>query len=376
LETVVKNLIEPLNENINEKNLIIRLKSLFSDKEIFMTVLILWFILIYLALPFFGSIIQNQDLLLILMIFFPFVCLVIPLFTIKVISGQFSEEETSLNTLWKGESPEHERKYIIYHVGFIWAIYFFIAQFGGPLMLIMLLTGIIVFIVGLRKGWLLTADGGVERFRDYFTRLDKEQILFLLFMFVVLAGGKAYFGYVIIFAYIAAIIVHDRIKPSQLGARSYKILLLVPILIVMVLQNFVINYIIWMSGNIEILGGDNYSIFQALYTYLVVGFGEEISFRVVFQTFLERRYGSQRGIVIASILFAIGHIPSHFLGMAMLFGSDLILVLALSSISILLVFYSSMIYGYVWYRTRNLWVISGAHMLANSSSTIIYQIFN
>jgi len=376
LKTAVKNPKAPLNENINEKNLIVRLKSLFSDKEIFMTVLVLWFILVYLALPFFGSIIQDQNLLLILMIIFPFVYLVIPLYVIKIISKQFLGNETSLDTLWKGESPEQEQKYIIYHVGFIWAIYFFIAQFGGPLMLIMLLTGIIVFIVGLRKGWLLTTDGGVERFRDYFKRLDKSQILFLLFMFVGLAGGLAYIGYVIIFAYIAAIIVHDRIKPSQLGIRSNKIIFLVPALVVMVLPNFVINYIIWMSGNIELLGGDNYSIFQALYTYLVVGFGEEISFTVVFQTFLERRYGSQRGIVIASILFAICHIPSHFLGMGMLFGSDLILVLVLGSISILLVFYSSMIYGYVWYRTRNLWVISGAHMLADSSSTIIYRIFN
>jgi len=372
----MKNLKESTNENINEKNLMVRVKSLFSDKNVFMTVLVLWFILIYSALPFFGSIIQDQILLLILMIIFPFVCLIIPLLVIKIVSDQFSIDETSLDTLWKGESSEHERKYVIYHVGFIWAVYFFIAQFGGPLMLIMILIGIIVFITGLRKGWLLTTDGGVERFREYFTRLDKGQILFLLFMFVGLAGGMAYIGYVIIFAYIAAIIIHDRITPFRLGARSNKIILLVPVLVVMVLQNFVLNYLLWLSGNIELLGGDNYTIFQALYMFLVVGVGEEISFTVVFQTFLERRYGSQRGIVISSILFAICHIPSHFLGMGMLFGPDLILVLVLSSISILLVFYSSMIYGYVWYRTRNLWIISGAHMLADSSSTIIYKIFN
>ncbi|MFX0086830.1 MAG: CPBP family intramembrane glutamic endopeptidase [Candidatus Hodarchaeota archaeon] len=340
-----------------------------------MTVLFIWFILVYLALPCFGSIIQDQNLLLVLMIIFPFVYLIIPLGVIKIISNQFSENETSLDTLWKGESPEQEQKYIIYHVGFIWAIYFFIAQFGGPLMLIMLLIGIIVFTAGLRRGWLLTTGRDIERFRDYFKRLDKNQILLLLFMFVGLAGGMTYFGYIIIFAYIAAIIVHDRIKPSQLGARSYKIIFLIPVLLVMVLPNFVLNYLFWMSGNIELLGGDNYTIFQALYMYLVVGFGEEISFRSVFQTFLERRYGNQRGILLASALFAICHIPSHFLGMAMLFGSDLILVLALGSISILLVFYSSMISGYVWYRTRNLWVISGAHMLENSSSTIIYRLF-
>lgn len=367
---------EPLKKKFDEKTLIKRLKSLFSEKYIFMTALFLWFIPIYLILPFFGSIIQDQNLLLILIIVFPFVCLIIPLPVIKVISNRFTSVETSLDTLWKGESSEHERNYIIYHVGFIWAVYFFIAQFGGPLMLIMLFVGIIIFITGLRKGWLLTTNGGVERFRDYFTRLDKGQIFLLLFMFVGLAGGMAYIGYIIIFVYIAAIIVHDQVKPSQLGVRSNKILFLVPVLVVMVLQNFVLNYLIWLSGNIELLGGDTYPLFQTLYMYLVVGFGEEISFRAIFQTYLERRYGNHRGIVITSILFAICHIPSHFLGMGVLFGSDLLLVLIMASISVSLVFYSSMITGYVWYRTRNLWVIAGAHMVANSSATIIYTIFN
>lgn len=162
----MKNPQEPLNANINENNLIFLLKNLLSDKYIFWTALVLWFILIYLALPFFGSIIQDQSLLLILMIIFPFVCLIIPLVVIKIISDQFSEDETSLDALWKGESPDHEQKYITYHVGFIWAVYFFIAQFGGPLMLIMLLVGVIVFITGLRKGWLLTTDGGKHMLSD------------------------------------------------------------------------------------------------------------------------------------------------------------------------------------------------------------------
>ena len=87
---------------------------------------------------------------------------------------------------------------------------------------------------------------------------------------------------------------------------------------------------------------------------------------LIFQTFLERRFGSQRGIVLTSLLFAICHIPSHFLNSGIFLGS----------FSIMLVFYGSLLFGYVWYRTRNLWVISGAHMLNNSNATIIYNFLN
>ncbi|UCG00927.1 MAG: CPBP family intramembrane metalloprotease [Candidatus Heimdallarchaeota archaeon] len=65
-----------------------------------------------------------------------------------------------------------------------------------------------------------------------------------------------------------------------------------------------------------------------------------------------------------ALLFTISHIPSHILGSG----------ISLGSFSLMLIFYSSMLYGYVWYRTRNIWVISGAHMLNNSSAAIIYNL--
>lgn len=206
----------------------------------------------------------------------------------------------------------------------------------------------------------------MERLQDYFTRLDKGQIGFLLFMFVGLAGGMAYVGYVIIFVYIAAIIIHDSIKPSELGCRRNHLALLILILIVLVLPGFVFYLIVWPSVGSILLGGDEYPLVNALYMYLVVGFAEKISFRVVFQTFMEQHFGNQRGIVFTALFFTISHIPSHIL------GSGLFLVL----FSIMFVFYSALLYGYVWYQTRNLWVISGAHMLNNSTATIIYNFLN
>ncbi|MFX0124224.1 MAG: lysostaphin resistance A-like protein [Candidatus Hodarchaeota archaeon] len=223
---------------------------------------------------------------------------------------------------------------------------------------------IIFFLIGLKKGWLLRTEGGVEQFRDYFTRLDKWQVFLLLFMFIGLAGGMTYIGYVIIFIYIAAIILHDKVTPSELGCRWNHFALLIPILMVLILPSLIFQLIVWSSVGSELLGGDEYPLAQTLYMYLVVGFAEEISFRGVFQTYMERRFGHQRGIVLTSILFTISHIPSHILGSGIFLGS----------FTLMLVFYSSLLYGYVWYRTRNIWVISGAHMLNDSSAAILYNI--
>jgi len=161
-------------------------------------------------------------------------------------------------------------------------------------------------------------------------------------------------------------VIHDQVKPRQLGCRWNGILLLVPILIVLVLPGFILDFIFRTIGEGDLLGGDRYSVFQALYGFLVVGFAEEISFRGIFQTFMERRFGSQRGIVLTALLFTICHVPSHILGSGLFMGS----------FSLMFVFYGAMMYGYVWYRTRNIWVISAAHMLNNSTATIMYDLFN
>ena len=65
-------------------------------------------------------------------------------------------------------------------------------------------------------------------------------------------------------------------------------------------------------------------------------------------------------------LFAISHIPSDILGNGLFLGSFMVM----------LVFYAALLYGYVWYRTRNIWVISMAHMLNDSAPTIVYNFLN
>ena len=350
--------------SLHDHELIPLRKRIFNNDNAFWTAYILWFILFFLAIPLLSTIIPDMEVVVVLIILVPILYLLLPILVIQLATRHFSPEETALNTLWQGETADHERKYVLYHVGFVWAVYFVIAQFG--LLFIMLPLAIVVFVTGLRKGWLLQTDGKVDRMRDYFTRLDRGQILLLLFMFVGLAGGMAYIGYVIIFVYIAAIIIHDQIKPSALGCRGTHFMVLVPILLVLILPSLTVYFILWPSLGSSLIGGDKYSLAQALYTYLVVGFGEEISFRVIFQTYMERRFGNQRGIVLTALLFTICHIPSHILGDGLFIGSY----------SLMLVFYHSLLYGYIWFRTRNLWVIAGAHMLNNSTATIVYNLLN
>lgn len=353
-------LINTSTKDKNQNPLQNRIKNLFDNDHVFWTALILWFIPVFLALPLLSSIITDVEVIVVLIFLFPILYLLIPIVVIQITTRYFNNKETSLGTLWQGETSHHERNYVLYHVGFVWGIYFAIGQFG--FLILILPIAIIVFLIGLKKGWLLQTDGHVDQFRDYFTRLDKRQILLLLFMFIGLSGGMTYIGYVIIFAYIAAIILHDRVKPSELGCRWNHFVLLVPILLALTLPSLVFILIVWPSMG-SLLGGDRYSLAQTLYMFLVVGFAEEISFRGVFQTFMERRFGSQRGIVLTALLFAIGHIPSHILGFGLFLGSFMIM----------LVFYAALLYGYVWYRTRNIWVISIAHMFNNSAATIIYN---
>ena len=260
-------------QEISPKSFHNRVKKLFDNEHIFWTALILWFFPVWLGLSLMGTIIPNSEIIILLILLFPFVYLFIPLVVIQVTTRYFTSEERSLKTLWTGETPRHERNYIFYSVGFIYGIYFAIGQFG--FLIFMLPTALIIFYIGLRKGWLLQRDGSVTQFREYFTRLDKGQVLLLLFMFVGLVGGMTYIGYMIIFLYIAAIIVHDRVTPSQLGCRGNHILLLVAILAVLLLPSFIFQFIVWPSVGSELLGGDEYPLVQTLYMYLVVGFAEE-----------------------------------------------------------------------------------------------------
>jgi len=144
---------ELINTSPKEKNqnsLQNRIKTLFDNDHVFWTALILWFIPVFLVLPLLSSIIPNVEVIVVLIIIFPILYLLIPIVVIQVTTRHFSKKETSLSTLWQGETSHHERNYILYHVGFVWGIYFAIGQFG--LLILILPIAIIVFLIGLKNG--------------------------------------------------------------------------------------------------------------------------------------------------------------------------------------------------------------------------------
>ena len=64
-------LINTSSEDTNQISWKKRFKSAFDNEHVFWTSLILWFIPIYIALPFLSSIIPSVEVIIVLIILFP-----------------------------------------------------------------------------------------------------------------------------------------------------------------------------------------------------------------------------------------------------------------------------------------------------------------
>ena len=87
---------------------------------------------------------------------------------------------------------------------------------------------------------------------------------------------------------------------------------------------------------------------------LVVGPGEEILFRGVIQTRLVEAYGTAAGIVTASVLFAVAHLPAYGGG-----GAE-------AWVSVTVLFVASLVFGAIYEVTDNLVVPAVVHGVYNS----------
>ncbi|QVQ51241.1 CPBP family intramembrane metalloprotease [Spiractinospora alimapuensis] len=96
-------------------------------------------------------------------------------------------------------------------------------------------------------------------------------------------------------------------------------------------------------------------------TFLTASVLEEVFFRVWLQTRLEFLVGRWAGIVLSSLAFGVMHVASHqALGTPALILAQ---VLAVQGVS-------GLLYGYLWSRYRNLWVIIILHTGINSLALI------
>lgn len=89
----------------------------------------------------------------------------------------------------------------------------------------------------------------------------------------------------------------------------------------------------------------------------VLALGEEIAWRAFFQKQLNKAFSIIPVLLISSILFALGHFTQ---------GSGIILVF-----DVFFVFINSILYGIIFYKSKNAWVSGISHFIANLFSIII-----
>ena len=94
-------------------------------------------------------------------------------------------------------------------------------------------------------------------------------------------------------------------------------------------------------------------LFLVPFMLLVVGPGEELLFRGVIQTRLAEAYGSVAGIVLASVLFAVAHVPAYGGG-------------AGAWVTVTVLFAASLVFGAIYEVTDNLVVPAVVHGVYNS----------
>ncbi len=107
----------------------------------------------------------------------------------------------------------------------------------------------------------------------------------------------------------------------------------------------------------QVIGGLGIRNFWALFSYAIVGFGEEFAFRGYLQSRLVIWLGRWRGWVVSSVLMALAHVVSR-----VVFQGEPAIDAFFGSLSIIPV---SLFLGYVMLRTENVVAPALAHMFAD-----------
>lgn len=105
--------------------------------------------------------------------------------------------------------------------------------------------------------------------------------------------------------------------------------------------------------------------FSIVSNFVTAGLAEELFFRVYLQTRLEVLYGQWGGIVLAALCFALLHLPGRLAG---LYGSMGSLTLeGVTALAIVIVSNGTagLVFGYVWARYRNFWILVAFHTGVN-----------
>lgn len=91
-------------------------------------------------------------------------------------------------------------------------------------------------------------------------------------------------------------------------------------------------------------------------------FGEEYGWRYYLQTFLQKKYGPRKGIIILGLCWCIWHLPFCFL------TDNPRFILIKITEYLITCMTMSIYFGYVYMRTKNIWIIILLHMINNAFS--------
>ncbi len=94
-----------------------------------------------------------------------------------------------------------------------------------------------------------------------------------------------------------------------------------------------------------------------LFQLAFLALGEEIAWRAFFQKQLNKTFSIIQVLLISSLLFAIGHFNQ---------GNPVIVIY-----DIFFVFINSILYGIIFYKSKNAWVSAISHFAANLFSVIV-----
>lgn len=103
----------------------------------------------------------------------------------------------------------------------------------------------------------------------------------------------------------------------------------------------------------------------AVATALTAGIGEEVFYRRLLQTRLEALLGRWSGILLAAVVFALMHLPSH--GLAAGLGLGTAQVLAVQGLF-------GIACGWAWSRYRRLWVSILVHLSVNGTAVVLFLV--
>jgi len=302
-------------------------------------------------------------------LWYPLMYVIIPFGATSFIAKRFfSKQQTSFQNLWVDKDPIKSKSMVRVVVGYFILCYVLIAFF--PIVALPLIViGVILVIICWIKKFEPYSPLIAGHKKEYLTRLELNQKIIIIFVFLILPflGLFApdyifsYLAFFFVFLFLIFLVIRGHLKYKELS-----LVILNPIMMLILILLPVIGIygqkIVQMYIFQQISYNPSEPLYDLFYRYLIVALAEQIVWRIFLQSYLEMRYGGNRAIVYTSFIVTIGHLAIF----PKLAGINILSILSVYSF----IFYLSLIWGFIWYKTRCLPIIVGSHILADVNNDL------